>query len=604
MIEKHKSVASVASKLLGMPDWRWLGAIPGDVLLMMLGPVAKVADWVVTERRDLLDQQELVIAVVGSPLDSYEGGALWSTLAPMLGKPAGWVSGSIQVNGGKPMDTRGRSSIAPAYAWTRIGVAKVPEDVEGVARLVNQRTSLIISSIGSPLAPACVLCSGRQQVDEFFKRGGSLVGLAQSEQDARVMGGGASALGLVYGASESRFTGRGITAGLSWIYWQTGPITQPVPDARSKSYAAFTGELVDALLSMQNPIADIMNDTADQDVAGWGVRGLLQSSVDATDTFITLPRTFALRTRTSAVVRLESGLVADELAIRVDPQALKAYEELGDTWIERAGWAASLWNAGLGEFIGNTLMGRMQQMGIDVGASAFEQLFQEVMQGSGVDKSMIKLLSDAVTGGEPYAPSKGERMAHDLVRRGQLEQLWGLLEADPRLANARNERKEPLIAVLAQRGSAADIRRLEALGADVNANDGGGRPVLATVAAVASPECVKALIELGAGVNDPDPIRWTPLLMALKRGRWDVAGLLVDCGADVHWQGADSLSAVGFVRGEVGDFPDLEEMHERLDRMNERMGLQKMKDIMKHNGLAVEPHEVPRWLVEKVLAAA
>lgn len=144
MIEKHKSVASVASKLLGMPDWRWLGAIPGDVLLMMLGPVAKVADWVVTERRDLLDQQELVIAVVGSPLDSYEGGALWSTLAPMLGKPAGWVSGSIQVNGGKPMDTRGRSSIAPAYAWTRIGVAKVPEDVEGVARLVNQRTSLII----------------------------------------------------------------------------------------------------------------------------------------------------------------------------------------------------------------------------------------------------------------------------------------------------------------------------------------------------------------------------------------------------------------------------------------------------------------------------
>lgn len=103
MIEKHKSVASVASKLLGMPDWRWLGAIPGDVLLMMLGPVAKVADWVVTERRDLLDQQELVIAVVGSPLDSYEGGALWSTLAPMLGKPAGWVSGSIQVNGGKPI---------------------------------------------------------------------------------------------------------------------------------------------------------------------------------------------------------------------------------------------------------------------------------------------------------------------------------------------------------------------------------------------------------------------------------------------------------------------------------------------------------------------
>lgn len=112
MIEKHKSVASVASKLLGMPDWRWLGAIPGDVLLMMLGPVAKVADWVVTERRDLLDQQELVIAVVGSPLDSYEGGALWSTLAPMLGKPAGWVSGSIQVNGGKPMDTRGRSSLS------------------------------------------------------------------------------------------------------------------------------------------------------------------------------------------------------------------------------------------------------------------------------------------------------------------------------------------------------------------------------------------------------------------------------------------------------------------------------------------------------------
>lgn len=607
MIEKHKTVGSVAKCLLGMNDWRWLRAIPGDILVMLLAPVVKVAEWIVAERRDLLDNDELTLAVAGTPLDSFESGAMWSTLAPMLGKQPGWVTGSVQVNGGPLMGSTGAVPLAPAYASTRIGVARVPEDIDGLARLVNQRTALIVSMIGSPLAPSCVLCSGRSQVDDFFKRGGSLVALAQSEQDAFVMSGGASALGLAYGMSKSRFTGKGIEAGLGWHFWQTGPIKKPVADERAKSYAEFTAAVVETLQSMRNPLKDIADDDvheADEDVVSWGVSGLLQSSVDASDTYITLPRTFALRTLTSTVVRVEGGLVTCEMGIRVDPRALTAYKELGDSWIERAGWAATVWNGGLGKIIGNTLMGHMQQLGMRVGTSSFKTTLKEVMEGSGLDKQTIDLLSDAVIGGEPYAPSQGERRAHDLARRGKLEELWTLIEDDPRLANARNERREPLINVLAQRGSAADLHKLQALGADVNANDGGGRPVLTAVASWAPLASVKALIELGAGVNVPDPIRWTPLLLALKWGRWDVAGLLVDCGADVHWQGADSVSAIGFVRGDKGVLDELDRMAETIDSMSERMGLPRLNEVLKRNGMIAEPQQVPGWLVDKVLAAA
>lgn len=604
LIDDHKGVASLGAAIAAKDDWRWLRAMPMDVLRCLLAPVAQVAEWIATQRLELLSGEELCIAVAGSPLDSFESGAIWSTLAAMLGKEPGWVAGSVQVNGGEPVGSMGGPPIAPLYATTRIGVAQVPRDIAGLAQIVNSKTALVVSTVGSPLVPACVLCSGRDRVEQFLARGGAMVSLAQCEQDAVVMSGAAMAAGMLHGISKSKFASKEPGASLEWVFWQTGPVSTSVEKDRLTSFAEFTTELSQALESMRSPLADDCSDAVSEDVMGWGVRGLLQSSLDAQDTYITLPRTVALRTRTNTIVRVERGLAVDELPIRVDPEALVAYGELGESWIERSGWAATLWNSGLGQVIDSTLMGRMQKMGLDVGAAAFSGSVEAMLQGSGMDAQTVQQLTQALTGGEPYAPSKGERLVHHHARKGDMDQVWELVRVEKGLANALNERREPLLVAVANHGRKEHVHRLVALGANVNGMDGGGRTVLGVLAASGPIESIATLIELGARVNEPDPLRWTPLLIATKRGRWDVAGLLVDRGADVNWPGADGVSALGFVQGDAGGLDELDRMTDVLDGLYEGMGLPKMQGVLKGNGLVAAPSDVPAWLLKKIQAAA
>ena len=111
------------------------------------------------------------------------------------------------------------------------------------------------------------------------------------------------------------------------------------------------------------------------------------------------------------------------------------------------------------------------------------------------------------------------------------------LISDPALVHERHAGRT-LLHEAAAVGDLSSVELLLSLGADPDAKSGGGHTPLYC----AGNECgvegagkvVRALVKGGAGVNAHDGVqRCTPLHMAARRGNAEVAGALIDCGADI-----------------------------------------------------------------------
>lgn len=86
----------------------------------------------------------------------------------------------------------------------------------------------------------------------------------------------------------------------------------------------------------------------------------------------------------------------------------------------------------------------------------------------------------------------------------------------------------------AERGDAAEIKRLLAAGADVNAADKDGGTALDAAAYYGHADCVKILLAAGADVHAVNIDGWTALMAAANRGKTEVVKLLLAAGADVN----------------------------------------------------------------------
>ncbi|HYO99967.1 MAG TPA: ankyrin repeat domain-containing protein [Pyrinomonadaceae bacterium] len=99
-------------------------------------------------------------------------------------------------------------------------------------------------------------------------------------------------------------------------------------------------------------------------------------------------------------------------------------------------------------------------------------------------------------------------------------------------------RPEPTtrLTVAAERGDAAQVRKLIAAGADLNERDQSGYTALVWAARNGSTEVAKALIEARADMNARDCATngWTPLIHAIHKNNNEMARLLIDRGADVN----------------------------------------------------------------------
>jgi truncated hemoglobin YjbI len=126
---------------------------------------------------------------------------------------------------------------------------------------------------------------------------------------------------------------------------------------------------------------------------------------------------------------------------------------------------------------------------------------------------------------------------------GMVEYVRDRLAGEPSLVQERYAGRT-LLHEAAAAGNLTILEVLLSLGADANANDGGGHTPLYSVgnecAFAGGGNIVRALIRAGAKVDANDGAKHcTALHMAARRGNVEVAEALLDCGADM--EACDSL---------------------------------------------------------------
>ena len=114
------------------------------------------------------------------------------------------------------------------------------------------------------------------------------------------------------------------------------------------------------------------------------------------------------------------------------------------------------------------------------------------------------------------------------------------LQADPALAGIRNRYGRTLLHDASAQANVRMVELLLSLGADPNGETRGGYTPLYCVGnerPAGGGDIVRALVQAGAQVDTPvGAKRCTALHMAARRGNTEVAGALLDCGADINAQ--------------------------------------------------------------------
>jgi ankyrin repeat protein len=88
------------------------------------------------------------------------------------------------------------------------------------------------------------------------------------------------------------------------------------------------------------------------------------------------------------------------------------------------------------------------------------------------------------------------------------------------------------------RGDLAEIDRLLAEGAEVDARDRYGQTGLLIAARLGHLDVVRRLVGHGADLNRTAKFRLSPLMFAAMNGHADIVRLLVEAGADVSLEGS------------------------------------------------------------------
>jgi ankyrin repeat protein len=123
---------------------------------------------------------------------------------------------------------------------------------------------------------------------------------------------------------------------------------------------------------------------------------------------------------------------------------------------------------------------------------------------------------------------------HNLVARGELDELRTRLEMNPQACGERNrEGKTALHYAINAAQREAFIILVESGGCDINAADQTGLTPLHSAAFIGLPQAVPMLLEAGAKIDARDSFGDTPLHTAAMKGRVEMVRALIDAGADI-----------------------------------------------------------------------
>ena len=130
----------------------------------------------------------------------------------------------------------------------------------------------------------------------------------------------------------------------------------------------------------------------------------------------------------------------------------------------------------------------------------------------------------------------------DVIRKGQEAKVKALLQEQPRLVDARNERGRGPLHVAVKEGKTGIVRLLLRKGAGVNIEDAIGSTPLHKAAFYGRAAALKALLEAGAEPNVKDSGGRTPLHHAVSRGARELTQELLKHGASVNVADQDGES--------------------------------------------------------------
>jgi len=140
---------------------------------------------------------------------------------------------------------------------------------------------------------------------------------------------------------------------------------------------------------------------------------------------------------------------------------------------------------------------------------------------------------------------RGESVLMIAIREKSLRVIDVLLNAPEINIEARARNGDTALMIASFLGNSVVVKKMIAAGAEVN------RPGWAPVhyaAASGNVETLNILLDNAAYIDSESPNKTTPLMLALRSGKYDTAKALIDAGADIHLRNDAGMTASDFAK--------------------------------------------------------
>lgn len=589
MIKRHHKISYLRKDLASTSAGRWIQQAPPEVADALVSNQAALAAHISQQHPDLLGKPSIGILVIGSMIDAIDNGAWWDLFSVMLDKTPGWAKITVLL----PEDEAAfdRRGLAPSSKSVTI----IRGDLDCLGQISSEGMDIVYLPQSEPESLCSVFGHPEFNIWKFLNTSATAVFGVLDDRKSKLILDVAGQYGVSTKTLANRFFTPTSKESMQAIMLVSAQGSEPADLELADDHATDLIEVEEAIIEVCTPFQP---GSEPEDYRLWGMQSIIKSSVDANDLFISLPRGLAVRKNTGRIYRISGDLaVGEPMLCAIKPEDIdESYPGSDSHWTAKVLWAGQSWMAGIGEQYNNTLGSKFDQFNLS--SSDFAATLERI-GGDSMTPEQLKTIQNSMSGGEPYSPNKDERLLFDLVDKRDEQGIISMVSNNKQLLNAFNEERLPLLVMLGIRNLPSVMQKVIDLGANSQAVDGGGRPILVELSGRSNADVVRVILDSGAPVNCCDPMGWTPLLCAIKSGKWNVAHLLLDRDADRTQANCVGASPQNLASGEKTDFDLVSD--KAFERMKDTMGFDAIK-ALKAAKMMTQASDIPQSLRDRLLA--